>query len=155
MASMVLACNHLHKNRNLTDINTLPSFKALLPDSSTLLSSNNFPSGKPIILFYFRPDCPQCNEETKILLDNVNSLNNVQIYFLSPMGLNKIRNFCKTYHLESYRNIIVAKDYELSFYRLFTPATVPYMAIYNSQKKLVKVYSEKPIISAIFEAVKM
>lgn len=155
LLSMLPACSNLSKDKKIAAFNTLPSFEALLIDSTTILNSKSIPGGRPIILFYFRPDCPHCNKETKDLLNNIDSLKNVQIYFVSPMALGEIRNYCKAYQLENYKNIVVGKDYKFSFYKVFKPATVPYMAIYNSQKKLVKVYSEEPKISAVFEAAKM
>ncbi len=109
-------------------------------DSATIIQAEQIPPGKSIIMLYFRPDCIHCQAETKLLVDNINALKNVQIYFLAGAPFGEIKNYYKYYHLDQYKNIVMGKDYEHSFARIFQPSSIPYTAIYDSQKKLVKLY---------------
>jgi hypothetical protein len=121
-------------------LDSLPAFDILLLDSTTILHSNQIPIGSRTLFLYFRTDCPYCKAETKAILQNIDSLKTVQLYFLSYMSIPDIKQFTNEFHLGAYRNITVGKDYNNRFSQIFRPKVVPYLAIYNNQNKLIKIY---------------
>jgi len=133
-------------------ISKLPSFKMLLIDSITTLKAEEIPTGKPIVLLFFRPDCPHCWEETQDILDHIDSFRNVRFYMLAIESLHKIREFCLSFNLDKYENFTIGKDQEYTFLRAFRPSSVPYMAVYDGNKKLVKIYNGGTAIDHIFKA---
>jgi thiol-disulfide isomerase/thioredoxin len=112
----------------------------LLLDSTTLLSSLQISEGKPLIIFYVRPDCPHCQQETNECISNIKSLKAFEILFLTSATQKDTKEYAKKYHLDDYKNITVGRDFENSFIRVFRPTYVPYIAIYDTQKKLIKIY---------------
>jgi hypothetical protein len=124
-------------------------------DSVTQLNSNQIPLGHPVVIMYFDPGCVHCQDETKSIVANIDSLKNVQIYLLTPMPYKELMGFYNTFHLSRYKNITVGIETEHTFYEAFKPTGIPYLAIYNSQKKLIKIYKGGAEINAIFEAVKI
>lgn len=118
----------------------LPDFKVLLLDSATVINTKDIPAGHPIVLMYFSPDCDHCHKETMELLKNMNAFKDVQIYYISPSGVTPVKAFYEKYKLEQYKNITMAVDYHMAFYQLFKPNDIPYQAVYNGSKKLVKTF---------------
>ena len=148
------SCGRNRDKANISGISTLPSFDMLLMDRATIVHSKEIPTGKPIVVIYFRPDCPHCNQETKLFIDNIEALKGVRFYYLTSASFDDIKGFYDHYNLEQYQNIIVGKDYEHSFFEVFNPRTVPYMAIYDGKKNLVKVYHGEVGISSLIAAVR-
>jgi peroxiredoxin len=149
-----MACHFTGKENKLAAIANLPSFNLLLLDSSTILNSKQITSINPVIFIYIQTDCSHCQKETESLLKNYSSLKNAKLYFLTSMSLYDLKQFDTYYHLSSYKNITVGKDYEHSFAKVFMPKTVPFMAIYNNNK-LVKIYKGDIDVQVILEAVKI
>lgn len=149
-AFIFLSCDRSRKNAFLSKVSYLPYFTILLPDSETVFHSQNITKGKPVVIIYFRPDCPHCQAETKSIIDNIGSLHDFEFYFLSSATLSEIRNYQRIFRLDQCSNILIGKDYEHSFRQAFHPASVPYIAIYNKEKKLMKIYyGEAPVTSIV------
>src|SRR5215472_3033792 len=110
-------------------LSTLPPFGMLLMDSTTLLKEEQIPLGKPIVLLFFRPDCPHCQKETQEFIDHRASLQNVRIYLLATAPFPEIKAFYNHFQLANYANFTVGKDFNHSFYKAFSPKAVPFLAI--------------------------
>lgn len=127
----------------------LPTFNLLLTDSTTQLNTNNIRIGQPFVLFYFSPSCPYCRAQTEEIKDNIKSLKQIQIYFITAFPLAKIKDFEKHYSLSKYNNITVAQVYDTSFFKYFKIPVVPYIAIYDREKKLKEVLIGKTSLNDI------
>jgi thioredoxin-related protein len=138
---------------NISEISNLPSFKLLLMDSLTILPTDKIQNGKPILILYFRPDCPHCQAETKSFVENIETIKKFQIYFVTNASFQETKGYQQQYQLAKYPNIIVGKDYERSFFRAFKPSSIPYLVIYDGQKRLVKVYYGEISINTIANSV--
>lgn len=131
-------------------IATLPPFDVLLIDSTTLLNSKQIPTGNPIVLMYFSPECEHCQKETKEIIHNIDRLKDVRLFFVTPLSHTELVTFYKHYQLSHYKNIVAATDYNYSFYNAFKPTDVPYWAIYNDRKELVRtIKGEVPMTELI------
>jgi len=149
-----LAACHSRQSKETALVN-LPPFDMLLMDSTTVLKAQEIPTGKPIVLLFFRPDCTHCQQETQTLLDHIDSLENVRFYFLATAPLEDIREFYAHFHLDKYKNVTVGRDHEHSFYQAFRPSNVPYTAIYDGNKRLVRIYSEEVGIDKILKTTRI
>ena len=114
----------------------MPSIDLLLLDSTTILNSNNIPTGKPISLVYFSPDCEHCQEETKGILENIKKLKDVQFYFVTIDSFDRMKVFNKYFKLKNYPNITVGKDINFSMLRNFEIPTTPFTLLYDKHKNL-------------------
>ena len=132
---------------------TLPSFNIMEVDSTTIFNTGKLPSGKPIVLMYFSPDCEHCQHETEEILKNMDSLRQVHFVMLTALPFDKMRNFWVYYKLGNYKNITVGRDYEFFFSRHYGSQYVPYLAIYDRNKKLVKVFDGGTKVSTLIQLV--
>lgn len=145
----LLGCNGRQQIISGLEGTPLPPFNVLLTDSTTLINSEKFDLGKPIVLFYFSPFCPYCKAQTEEIKQDIKSLSNIQFYFLSPFPVNQIKDYDEKYGLSANKNIIVAQIRDSSFTKFYHIPGVPYMAVYNDQKKLTEVLLGKVSIDDI------
>jgi len=144
---------HFRVNRNrLSHIRQLPDFRIISLDSTRCINTECITNGQPMVFFYFDPDCTHCQKVTKELLQHRNQLSNTKLYWVTNGDEELLKRFCQFYHLDTIQNIMIGKDYEYSFYRAFQPPAVPFLAIYNNQKSLVKIYKGEINIHSIIAA---
>lgn len=146
---LLLACHSKPVNKTLWGLQNLPSFTILSLDSSRILKSEAIPSGKSIVLFLFDPSCSHCQNLTNNIARNESRLGNVQFYFVSDANPDDIDTFSRNHHLEHLPNIYVGRDFEFSFFRAFTPSSIPYVAVYNSEKKLSRIFNGETNIDSL------
>lgn len=134
-------------------LSRLPQFSFRLYDSITLINSKSFPEGRPIVLFHFESDCRECQQTTDSLLQNMQRLKNVQFYLLSVENFANVNLFRNYYHLDRYKNLTVGQDYDQFMRKHFKSYSIPFIALYNSDKKLVGMYKGKPVIKELVHAI--
>lgn len=117
----------------------MPSIEILMADGITHFNTNKISFGKPTILFAFEPWCPFCRAQTRSIITHIDSLQNVNILMLCNSPLTELIKYCKQYKLENYPNIKVGIDRDHSLTDYFKLNSVPYLAIYNSNRKLNQV----------------
>jgi thiol-disulfide isomerase/thioredoxin len=127
----------------------MPSFNLLLMDSITRLNTSSIPTGQPIVLFLFNPYCPYCRAQTEEITKEIKSLSNIRFYFFSIYSHNEIKGYYKHYQLSRFTNISVGQDYDNYFGNYYPVSGVPYLAIYDINKKLKKVLIGKVGINLI------
>lgn len=118
----------------------MPSFNLLLIDSTTIFNTRDIPKGKPSVLLFFDPDCEHCQEETTDLLKNMDSLSNINFYFISINQMDRLKVFNGYYQLSRYPNITVGKDYSFFFLGHFKDVYPPYSIVYDRHKRLRAVF---------------
>lgn len=114
----------------------LPSFTLLLMDSLSRLNMNSIPKGKPVVLFLFSPNCPYCRSQTNELIANIKSFKDVRFYMLSSASFDLIQDYYKHYQMKKYPNITLGRDYENYFGNYYKVMGVPFIAIYDKDKRL-------------------
>jgi thiol-disulfide isomerase/thioredoxin len=122
---------------------TLPNFNLLLPDSVTWINTSHVPTNKPLVLFYFNPHCPYCRAQTKDIIEDMDKLKNIQFYFITPFSFREMKSYYKEFQLAKYANITMGRDTANFMGDYFEITGVPYMAIYNKDKKLKKAFMGK------------
>jgi thioredoxin-related protein len=149
----LFSCHIKDYRRYLSAISTLPSFDMLLTDSVSLLHSQDIPKGKSIMMIYFGPDCSHCQLETRNLISNIEKLKDYRIFFLTMATVGDAKSYAHNFHLDRYPGIItIGKDHKLTFARIFQPTSIPFVAIYNDQKELVKVYHGEVAVNSLLAA---
>jgi len=131
---MVASCNRRPPGN-------LPRFSILLTDSTTVLNTSDIPLGKVSILFFFAPYCDYCQKETINLLKNIDSLKNVDFYFVTIEPLDDMRKFNKAYHLYKYSNITVGRDFKYFMPSHFKNLSPPNSFIFDENKRLRAVFN--------------
>ncbi len=119
---------------------TLPAFNLISQDSSKVFNMFNAREGRPIVLFFFSPDCEHCQVTTTRIMEKMDSMQNADFYFFTFMPLSLLRPFAEQHHLNGHKNIMVGKDYQYFFPQFYGATTVPYIVVYDRHKKFVKLY---------------
>lgn len=127
----------------------LPTFKLLLPDSTTFFNPADVPEGSPVVLFYFSPRCPYCHAQMEDIINNISSLQNIQFYLLTSFPFEQWGDFSQQYGLNRYPNLVVGYDYNHFFEKYFKTTVVPYLAIYGANRRLKEVYEGKVNVKRI------
>ena len=142
-------CHNNTTNKALEAIKEVPSFKIISIDSSQILDSKEIPQGRPLIFVYFDPDCAHCNKETEAIMAHFTSLRRTRLYFLTNGDQIQTKEFYKRYRFDTTVNISLWRDYNYSFFGKFLPPGVPYIVVYDSERKLLKLYNGETDINEI------
>lgn len=129
------ACIERPSMRTGMEGSVVPSFNLLLLDGKRF-NTSSIPAGKPIVLFYFTPNCPFCRAQMKEIVDEIESLRGIIVCAITTGPYSDARKFYDYYKLARYRNIIVAGDLEFYFEKYFKIDRVPYLVIYDEERKM-------------------
>jgi cytochrome oxidase Cu insertion factor (SCO1/SenC/PrrC family) len=132
---------------------TIPSFSITkVPDSSNL-TQNQLKKKKPLVFFFFNPDCDHCHQETKNLIAKIDQLKDVQILMISILDFNSIKKFYKEYKIANYPNITMARETTYNLPGFFSIHSIPDVYVYDKQGKFLKTFKKTfPVeeIAALF-----
>lgn len=119
----------------------MPAFKIRLADSTTVINTFDIKKGKPTILILFGADCDHCKHFADSLTKHIDMFKDVNIYMFTFSPFPDLRKFIETYKLKDYKNIITGNDAELFFPGFYKINSVPGVAVYDKNKKFVKLYT--------------
>ena len=142
--------NLKHKKEVALRIKSVPrfTFKTLENKDFTQVNINQ---ELPKLFVYFNSECDFCNSEAQKIHDNLESLKNIQILFVSHEEINGIINFSKKHQLENKANIIFLADTKLEFSEIFDAKTLPFMLLYSKENRLIKKFKGATKIDKIIE----
>jgi thiol-disulfide isomerase/thioredoxin len=132
----------------------LPSFDLLLPDSLTHFNTADIPTGNPFVVIGFQPWCTHCQAETQDIIQHIQQLKGISIYYVTPYPFWQMKAFYKHYQLQQYSNIIMGRDSQGNFFSYFKATSVPYTAVFDAQKRLKKVFSLQTDAKSLLRAIK-
>ncbi len=127
----------------------MPAVDLIAYDSLTHFNTTSSDPGKPTILFAFQTNCPYCRAQTRAMTSNIKSLKDINIYMVCMSEYPAFKEYVKKYELNKYPNIKAGIDHNMSFANYFNATTVPYIAIYDRNKKLKQVLQGKNYVSTL------
>jgi len=63
----------------------------MIQANGKVFRAGNLPLGKPIVINYFSPECEDCQQLTKELLNRINEFNNVSIAMIADLSKDKVQ----------------------------------------------------------------
>ncbi len=132
----------------------MPAFKIRLADSVTVINTYNIKKGKPSMLILFGADCDHCKHFTDSLTKHIDEFKDVQIYMITFSRLPELRRFAEEHKLKEYKNIIYGNDADLFFPGFYKVSSVPDIAVYDKNKKFVKLFTQNAKVTELAEAIK-
>jgi thioredoxin-related protein len=132
---------------------TIPAFDIVKLPDSTFFTNRDLKKKKPVILFFFNPDCEHCQNATKNLTAKIEQLKDVQIIMISMLDYKIISKFYTDYKIADFPNIRMAwafTGFFLSFYKIHT---IPAIYVYDKNGNFLKNYKgSMPVeeIAALF-----
>ncbi|KAA2238792.1 redoxin domain-containing protein [Chitinophaga agrisoli] len=115
---------------------SLPEFRLLLKDSITYLKVNDTPTGYPVVLFCFSPNCPFCRAQMEEIIRRMDLLKEIKFLIFTSYEFSEMKSFYEKYQLGKYPNVSMGLDVDDFFSKYFQIKGVPYMAIYGTDRKL-------------------
>jgi|SRR5215831_1423967 len=119
---------------------TVPAFRLLETDSTTIITKDILKKNKPVLIVLFNPECDHCKHETEEILKHIDELNKVQIVMATMAQYAPMKEFYVKYKLADFDNIRVGQDFQYmlpSFYRVHS---LPYLAMYDQKGKLLSTF---------------
>jgi hypothetical protein len=121
----------------------VPPFQIIQPNGKIFLATN-LPMGKPIVIIYFSPECEDCQQLTKELLNRINELKNASIAMITYLSKEKVKQFVSDYQLDKYSNIFIGTEEDSYFVsKYYQVGKLPFMALYNKYGDLIKIYNKE------------
>jgi uncharacterized membrane protein YphA (DoxX/SURF4 family) len=127
----------------------IPSVNLLLGDSITILNTKDISAGKPIIIIELSPYCPHCKAEITDILHHIDYFKDAKIYLITAFSYKDLTALSNNFQLEKYANIQTGIDSGGAFMSYYKASVVPYTAIYDNQKKLVRAMSGRADINSL------
>lgn len=131
---------------------TIPNFSILREDSTSWFSSRELKKGNAVIIMLFSPECGHCKEQTEILVKHMDKLKNTEIVMTTFQSISKMKEFCNQYNLEKYPNIHMGRDVNYFLGTYYRIKYSPFLAIYDKDRNLARVYEGGAKIDKILEA---
>jgi thiol-disulfide isomerase/thioredoxin len=138
LLALLASCYSAEPQKTGKEGKPMPTFKILLTDSATWVSSNDLPTGQASVLFYFSPHCPFCKAQTRQIIENIDNLKSIHFLFISNFSIPALKAYDKEFQLAKYPNIQVGWDTTKAVSDYFEIIGVPYLAIYGKDKNLNK-----------------
>jgi len=126
-----------YKKRVQENIKTIPEFSYLNVNGENF-TNDDLKKDIPALFIYFNTDCDYCNEEAKMLSQNIKKFRDVQIIFVSFESINQIKKFAQQYKLNNYDNIHFLHDSKLTFASTFDVNSLPSLVLYDKNHKLIE-----------------
>jgi hypothetical protein len=121
----------------------MPAFDITLIDSTKHMNTDMIATGTPVVLFFFSPNCPYCQAQTKDMLKNSAELKKYRFVFLTTAPYLQLKGYYDHFKLANYTNITVGTDNSYFVQNTFKTFKVPFTIIYNSNKTLKQAFLGK------------
>ena len=135
------------KQNNLIELNidTLPTFSFTSITSESFNNKDLINKKGTIIFNFFSPTCEHCQYMAKMYKQHENQLKNITILMVTIADSSAVANFNNMYQIYELKNIILLRDTDFLFYKLFGTSNVPSFFIYKNNRLIKKVIGETRI----------
>ena len=132
----------------------LPPFKMLL-SSGKYYTAAELPKGKPVVLFYFSPDCDHCKTLMKDVFKRTAELKGTEMVFLTFRPVGEVTQFERTYGTGKHPNMRVGTEGMTFFVRnTLRIERMPFVALFDKKGSLVETYKSPETTTALVKKLK-
>lgn len=126
-----------HKKEIEKNIRNIPKF-SFQNINGGIFTNQNLKKQTATIFIYFNTECEFCNEEAKMIKENMECLRDFQLIFVSFEKTETIKTFAQKYQLTTYDNIYFLSDNKVTFASTFDVKSLPSLVLYNKKQKLIE-----------------
>jgi len=141
------------KNRIAKQLQTIPKFELKTLNDIPFANSNLKPNISTIFIYY-NSECDFCHHEAESISRNLNEFENVQFIFVSTENIDTIKQFSEKHKLDNQAIITFLYDSDYQFTTQFNAQSIPYVLIYNKNKKLIKKHNGQLNANGILRVLK-
>jgi thioredoxin-related protein len=113
----------------------MPAFDIQLLDTTKRINTASIPTGQPVVLFFFGPDCPYCQNMTREITKRMSELKDVKFYLVSAADFKEIHMYDTLFKLDQFKNVTIGKDVKGIFFTYYKAPGFPYLAVYDKKKE--------------------
>lgn len=114
---------------------------------------SSIPQGKPVVLMFFSPTCPYCQEETAEITTHANLNKEAAIVMVSTFNRQALSQYVDQYKLNDFGNIRVVRDFGGSLFQQYGVQSVPFTIVYDGSHRMVKAFRGKASADKLYTAV--
>lgn len=107
--------------------------------NNTYFTKANLPTKKPSMLMVFNPECEHCQHETEEMIKHIDWFDGCTIVMSTSQPRDSMIKFIDKYKLADHPNIIVGRDEQFFLYSYYAIRSLPFLAFYDKNKKLISV----------------
>lgn len=137
------------KNKADEIITSIPYFSFLSIKQHSFSTNNIDNNKKRIIINHFNPTCEHCQYMAGEFLVDSQKIEDVQILMITSADSSSVAKFNGDYKLSLLPNIIILRDTNYQFQKIFGTGVVPSFFIYEQNKLVKKVIGETIIDNLI------
>jgi peroxiredoxin len=126
-----------HKKDVAENIKTIPVFSYETTDNK-VFTNNDLENNKQTTFVYFNTECEFCNEEAKMIKENIEKFKNTQILFISFEDKTIIKEFATQHQLLDYDNVSFLCDSKATFAITFDVKSLPCLVLYDKNQQLIE-----------------
>jgi hypothetical protein len=146
ISSVLLLLSFFHFS-TIADAQTgkVPPFRMVLKNGK-VYKAENLPLGKPIIIFYFSPECEECHSVLEEILNRMVEFKSASIAMITYFSVESVAKYVDDNKLEKYPNLVVGTEGNLLFVlKYYDIVQFPFIALYTKEGNLVKKYYQRQI----------
>ncbi len=126
-----------YKNQVAINIKTIPKFEYQNIKGGNF-NNSNLAANTPTVFLYFNTECEFCNEEAKMIQDNIQKFATMQLIFVSFEKTAAIKSFSKIHKLNTHDNVYFLCDSKATFATTFDVKSLPCIVLYNKNHQLIE-----------------
>lgn len=126
-----------HKKEVAENIKTIPKFEYQNIKGGNF-TNKNLKEDTPTLFIYYNSECDFCNEEAKMIKQNIEKFATFQLCFISFEKLEQIKTFATKYQLNTYDNLYFLCDSKITFATTFDVKSMPCLVLYDKNKGLIE-----------------
>ncbi|WP_179862290.1 peroxiredoxin family protein [Longibacter salinarum] len=111
------------------------------------------PKDRPVVLMFFSPTCPYCQQETAEIVQHKQLPQDATILMVSTFARNALQAYVKEYNLDQFDNIRVLRDFGGSLFQKYGVEGVPYTIVYDESHRYVRAFKGKADVNRLYAAV--
>lgn len=139
-AVLLMACFGKSPEKTGMEGKTLPDFSLQTPDSTTWINTSSLARGRPMVFFLFSVRCPYCKSQLSKFIDEWEAVKGFPIYMITAESYGDMKQFYSVNQLSQYPNIKMGRDTAGFFGKYMSVTGIPFLALYDKDKKLVKAF---------------
>lgn len=118
----------------------IPAFSIFAAPDSTVFTDKDLKKDTPLLIMIFSPQCGHCQQEAKLIGQNMEHFKNAQILMVTWLPFGTLAKFGKDYGTNRYSNITLAQDPNDFLYDFYEVHRYPKLIVYNKDGQYVSDY---------------
>ena len=132
-----IVCQINHKREVAENIKSIPKF-AYQNTKGDVFTNENIKENTATLFVYYNSECDFCNEEAKMIQENIQKFKGFQLVFISFEVQDKIVQFAQKFSLYDYDNVHFLCDSEATFATTFDVKSLPCLVLYDKEQQLIE-----------------